>query len=98
MPHYNRSDRALQEGDFVIVDMGCKYKGYCSDMTRTFCIGQPTDEQRKIYNIVLESQKAGEAAVRPGVTGQDVDRAARKIGIRSEFPQPPRARHRDRRP
>lgn len=79
MPHYNRSDRALQDGDFVIVDMGCKYEGYCSDMTRTFCIGTPTEEQRKVYEIVLEAQKAGEAAVRPDVTGQDVDRAARKV-------------------
>jgi Xaa-Pro aminopeptidase len=48
-------------------------------MTRTFCIGAPDEEQRKIYDIVLESQKAGEAAVRPGATGQDVDRAARAV-------------------
>ncbi len=79
MPHYTRDDRVLQRGDFVVVDTGCKYGGYCSDMTRTFCIGEPDAEQRKIYDIVLEAQKAGEAAVRPGATGQDVDRAARKV-------------------
>ncbi|MDR0652605.1 MAG: aminopeptidase P family protein [Synergistaceae bacterium] len=79
MPHYQRNDRILQDGDFVVVDMGCKYKGYCSDMTRTFCIGEPNDEMRRVYEIVLEAQKTGEAAVRPGSTGQDVDRAARKI-------------------
>jgi Xaa-Pro aminopeptidase len=79
MPHYSRNDRALRDGDFVVVDMGCKYHGYCSDTTRTFCIGEPDDEQRKIYNIVLKSQKAGEAAVRAGATGQDVDRAARRV-------------------
>ncbi len=79
MPHYNRSDRVLQDGDFVIVDMGCRYQGYCSDMTRTFFIGKPTDEQRKIYDIVLASQMAGEAAVKQGATGQDVDRAGRKV-------------------
>jgi Xaa-Pro aminopeptidase len=79
MPHYSRNDRRLRPGDFLVVDMGCKYRGYCSDMTRTFCIGEPDDEQRKVYDIVLEAQKAGEAAVRPGATGQDVDRAARAV-------------------
>ncbi len=79
MPHYTGRDRVLQEGDFVIVDMGCRYNGYCSDMSRTFCIGEPDAEQRKIYDIVFESQAAGEAAVKAGVTGQDVDRAARKV-------------------
>jgi Xaa-Pro aminopeptidase len=79
MPHYQRNDRILQDGDFVVVDMGCRYKGYCSDMTRTFCIGEPTEEMKRVYATVLEAQKTGEAAVRNGATGQDVDRAARKI-------------------
>jgi Xaa-Pro aminopeptidase len=79
MPHYTGSDRVLREGDFIVVDTGCKYRGYCSDTTRTFCLGDPDEEQRKIYGVVLEAQKAGEAAVRPGATGQDVDRAARKV-------------------
>ena len=79
MPHYTGNSRVLQDGDFVVVDTGCRYKGYCSDMTRTFCIGEPDAEMRKIYDIVLEAQKAGEAAVKKGATGQDVDRAARKI-------------------
>ena len=79
MPHYTGTDRALGDGDFIVVDTGCRYRGYCSDTTRTFCLGEPDAEQRKIYGIVLEAQKAGEAAVRPGATGQDVDRAARKV-------------------
>lgn len=79
MPHYTKEDRVLQKGDFVVVDMGCRHKGYCSDMTRTFCIGHPDAEQKKIYDIVLAAQKAGEAAVKPGATGQDVDRAARRV-------------------
>jgi len=79
MPHYNRDDRTLVDGDFVIIDMGCKYAGYCSDMTRTFSIGEPDDERRGVYGIVLEAQMAGEAAVRAGATGQDVDRAARRV-------------------
>ena len=79
MPHYTGRDRVLREGDFVIVDTGCRYKGYCSDTSRTFCIGEPGEEQRKIYDIVFRAQEAGEAAVKAGATGQDVDRAARKI-------------------
>ena len=79
MPHYTRDDKVIEKGDFVVIDMGCRYKRYVSDMTRTFCIGEPSAEQRKVYEIVLASQKAGEAAVKPGATGQDVDRAARKV-------------------
>lgn len=79
MPHYTGNDRVLRDGDFVVIDTGCRYNGYCSDTTRTFCVGEPDDEMRKIYGIVLEAQKAGEAAVVKGATGQDVDRAARKV-------------------
>jgi Xaa-Pro aminopeptidase len=79
MPHYTGTDRILRDGDFIVVDTGCKFHGYCSDMTRTFCLGEPDAEQRKIYGIVLEAQKAGESAVCPGATGQDVDRAARQV-------------------
>lgn len=79
MPHYSGSNREIQKGDFVVVDMGGRYKEYCSDITRTFCMGEPTDEQRHVYHIVLEAQKAGEAAVSSKSTGQDVDRAARKV-------------------
>ncbi|MDR3280223.1 MAG: aminopeptidase P family protein [Synergistaceae bacterium] len=79
MPHYQGDSRELRLGDFVVIDMGCRYKGYCSDMTRTFCMGEATDEMKKVYAIVLEAQIAGEAAVTRGKTGQDIDRAARKI-------------------
>jgi Xaa-Pro aminopeptidase len=85
MPHYSGSDRELAEGDFVVVDMGCRHSGYCSDITRTFCVGEPDDEQKKIYGIVLDAQKAGEDAVRPGATGQDVDRAARSVIERAGY-------------
>jgi Xaa-Pro aminopeptidase len=85
MPHYSRSDRELREGDFVVVDMGCRHNGYCSDITRTFCVGEPDGEQKKIYGIVLDAQKAGEDAVRPGAAGQDVDRAARAVIERAGY-------------
>lgn len=79
MPHYTGCSRVLEDGDFVVIDTGCRYKGYCSDTTRTFAIGEPDEEMRKIYGVVLEAQKAGEAAVVRGATGQDVDRAARRV-------------------
>jgi len=79
MPHYQDNSRKLCDGDFVVIDMGCRCDGYCSDMTRTFCVGEPTDEMKRIYAIVLEAQKAGEAAVCAGASGQDVDRAGRRV-------------------
>lgn len=79
MPHYAGDKRVIQENDVIILDLGGRHKGYCSDTTRTLFVGTPSDEQRKVYEIVREAQAAGEAAVIPGATGQDVDRAARKV-------------------
>lgn len=79
MPHYSREDKVIERGDFIVVDTGCRWERYCSDTTRTFIIGEPDAEQRRVYDVVLEAQKAGEAAVVPGATGQDVDRAARRV-------------------
>jgi len=79
MPHYGGKDRVLQEGDFVICDLGGRKDGYCSDTTRTFCLGEPTARMREVYEVVLRSQMAGEAAVAPGVPAQEVDRAARRV-------------------
>ena len=81
MPHYSGNKRVIQENDVIILDLGGRYKGYCSDTTRTLFVGTPTDEQRKVYEIVKKAQAAGESAIRPGVTGQEVDRAARKVII-----------------
>lgn len=81
MPHYSGDQRVIQEQDVIILDMGCRYKSYCSDTSRTFFVGEPTQEMRDIYEIVRRAQAAGEAAVQPGATGEDVDRAARKVII-----------------
>lgn len=78
-PHYGGNQRVIQENDVVLLDLGGRYKGYCSDMTRTFFVGEPTAEQTAVYEIVRLAEAAGEAAVLPGATGQDVDRAARQI-------------------
>ena len=79
MPHGVAGDRKIQEGDFITLDFGAMYKGYCSDMTRTFAVGYATDEMVKVYETVLRAQLAGIAATKAGVTGKDVDGAARKV-------------------
>ena len=79
LPHGVPGDRKLQDGDFITMDFGVLYKGYCSDMTRTVALGYATDEMKKVYNTVLEAQLAGIAASKAGVPGKDVDGAARKV-------------------
>jgi Xaa-Pro aminopeptidase len=79
MPHAVPSDRAIERGDFVTLDFGCVYRGYCSDMTRTVAVGEATEEMRKVYGIVLEAQAVGIAAAKAGMIGKDIDAAARKV-------------------
>ena len=79
LPHGVPGDRVLQEGDFVTMDFGCKYQGYCSDMTRTVALGHATEQMREVYEIVLAAQSAGIAATRAGLTGREIDGAARKV-------------------
>lgn len=79
MPHGVPGDRKLQKGDFITMDFGVVYKGYCSDMTRTVALGYATDEMKAVYNTVLKAQLAGIAATKAGVTGQSIDGAARKV-------------------
>jgi len=78
-PHAVPGERKIQNGDFVTIDFGCVYKGYCSDTTRTVAVGEPTEEMRKVYNTVLEAQLAGIAAAKAGVPGKEIDGAARKV-------------------
>ena len=79
LPHGVPGDRKLQEGDFITMDFGVIYQGYCSDMTRTVAFGCATEEMRRVYDTVLQAQLAGIAATRAGVTGAQVDAAARKV-------------------
>ncbi|MBR2937599.1 MAG: aminopeptidase P family protein [Oscillospiraceae bacterium] len=79
LPHGVATDRVIREGDFVTMDFGVLYKGYCSDMTRTVAVGYVTEEMEKVYNTVLQAQLAGIAVTRAGVKGKDVDAAARKV-------------------
>lgn len=79
MPHAIPGEKPVQKGEFITMDFGCKFGGYCSDMTRTVALGEPTEEMKKVYATVLEAQLAGIAAVRAGVAGCDVHEAGRKV-------------------
>lgn len=79
LPHGIPGDRPVQAGDFVTMDFGCKFGGYCSDMTRTVAVGEPSEEMKKVYHTVLEAQLAGIAAAKAGVPGVDIHTAAQKV-------------------
>lgn len=79
LPHGVASDRVVQQGDFITMDFGVLYCGYCSDTTRTIAVGYATEEMKKVYQTVLDAQLAGIAVSKAGVTGGEVDEAARKV-------------------
>ena len=79
LPHGVAGKRRIQAGDFVTMDFGASYMGYCADMTRTVAVGFATEEMKKVYSIVLEAQRAAIAETKAGVTGAFVDGIARKV-------------------
>ena len=79
LPHGVAGERKIREGDFVTMDFGAKYMGYCADMTRTVAVGFVTEEMQRVYNTVLEAQRTGLGISKAGVVGRDVDAAARKV-------------------
>lgn len=85
MPHGEPSDKLIEKGDFVTMDFGCVYDGYCSDMTRTVAVGSVTDKQKTVYETVLQAQAAAADAMKAGVSGHDVDKAARDVIDRAGF-------------
>jgi Xaa-Pro aminopeptidase len=78
LPHAEPGEREIGEGELVVFDMGAQFDGYCSDGTRTFATGEPGEEARRVYGVVLEAQLAALEAVKAGVKGEDVDAVARK--------------------
>ena len=78
-PHAVPGDLMVDTGMFITMDFGCKVEGYCSDMTRTVALGQPTQEMEEVYAAVLAAQKAGINAARAGVPGSEVDEAGRRV-------------------
>lgn len=77
LPHARPADRAIAEGEPVVIDIGAKAGYYCSDMTRTICLGEQPDKFRKIYDIVLGAQLAAMATIEPGMSGDKADSMAR---------------------
>jgi Xaa-Pro aminopeptidase len=79
MAHAVPGDRPIQEGEPIVIDMGARYHGYNSDMTRTIILGTPDARFREIYNIVLAAKQAAEAAIRDGFSGKEADKLARDV-------------------
>jgi len=85
LPHYSAGERRLRKGDNVLVDVGARYKLYCSDITRTFFFGRAAQSQREAYAKVLEAQTKAIAGIRDGVTGRAVHQIAAKVIDQSKF-------------
>jgi Xaa-Pro aminopeptidase len=79
LPHAAPRDVEIRRGDMVVIDWGAELDGYCSDCTRTYSVGEPSPEAREVYELVLEAQVAGLHAVRPGISGREVDSIAREV-------------------
>jgi Xaa-Pro aminopeptidase len=80
LAHAIPGERCIAAGEFVVIDTGARVNGYCSDITRTFAAGRVSDEEARIYDVVLRAQRAGLAALHPGAHGRDgVDAAARAV-------------------
>lgn len=85
LPHAHPGDRLLREGDLLLLDFGARVDGYCSDMTRMFVLGPPTDWQVNIHGVVIRAVERAIAATEAGVMARDVDRAARDVIVEAGF-------------
>lgn len=85
MPHGVASDKIIELGDFVTIDFGCVYNGYCSDMTRTIVVGKANEKQKEIYNIVLEAQLKVIEAAKANMSGIELDNIARQYIIEKGY-------------
>jgi Xaa-Pro dipeptidase len=79
LPHGSATPQVIREGTILLIDGGCQVEGYCSDLSRTFVLGKPTDKMKKVFDFVHQAQSAALKAARPGVACQDVDAAARGV-------------------
>ncbi len=77
-PHHAVSSRRFEKNDVVLIDFGVKYQGYCSDMTRTFCLNEPRDEIKKMHSLVLEAQSYALRNIKAGITAHEADSLARE--------------------
>jgi len=78
-PHHEPGERKLRKGDMVILDYGARWKGYCSDITRTIALGKPDEKLVEIYEVVKDAQERAFQAVRKGVKAREIDGTARRV-------------------
>lgn len=79
MPHATTTERVIGPGDPIVIDMGARYEGYCSDMTRSFCLGEMDEKYLTIWNTVLEAQQTAEEGIKPGMSSVEADALARDV-------------------
>ena len=84
-PHHSPTERRLKVGDIVKIDLGVKYEGWCSDITRTFFTREPSEFQEKIYNTVLAAQKLGIQKTTIGISGKNLDTVVRDFLTKESF-------------
>ncbi len=77
MPHGMASDKVIEDGEMITFDIGCFYKGYSSDLTRTVSLGEPSEKMKEIYEVVYQAQKAAREAAKAGMTGKELDAVCR---------------------
>ena len=85
LPHARPSDKKIESGDFIVMDIGALYNGYHADMTRTVLVGEATDKHHEIYSIVLDSQLAGIQCAKAGITGKELDQVCRNVIQKSGY-------------
>jgi len=85
LPHARPGEQAIQPGAPIVIDIGCVLDDYCSDMTRTFCLGEPSTRYLEVWNLVLQAQEAAEAVIRAGTSGIETDAAARDLIVEAGF-------------
>jgi len=84
-PHHNYGDRLIKESESVVIDFGGIYKGYCSDMTRTFSFGKPSSKLREVFKIVKNSQELAEEKIKPGMKAEEVDKITRDYINKNDY-------------
>ena len=85
LPHARPGEQAIQPGAPIVIDIGCVLDDYCSDMTRTFCLGEPSTRYLEVWNLVLQAQEAAEAVIRAGTSGIETDAAARDLIVEAGY-------------
>lgn len=85
LPHHRAGDREVQEGEPIVIDMGARYQGYCSDLTRTVVVGAPDDQFKKVYDTVLAAQLTAIESVEAGMTGAEADNLARAVIVEAGY-------------